>query len=120
MNQITPVGPADRRARLLATKLAAIVRDRRRGRRLRPATFPLGAALLSSEADRPDGAWVLLDTTIDDGTGLGAALIFAVRNGAGRLDLVADAALTRRGPSRHDVPAADRRVDARRTRAASP
>ena len=67
------VGAGDRRARLLATKLAAIVRDRTPEATPRPATFPLGAALLSSESDRPDGAWVLLDTTIDDGTGLGAA-----------------------------------------------
>ena len=52
-------------------------------------TFPLGAALLAGRR-----AWVLLDTTIDDGTGLGAAIVWALRNGATSLDLVADGPLT--------------------------
>ena len=41
-----------------------------------------------------DRAWVLLDTTIDDGTGLGPAIVWALRNGAAELDLVADVPLT--------------------------
>jgi hypothetical protein len=84
-----PRSTADRRAQLLAIKLAAIVRERFDGGVVQPGRFPPGAALLAG-----DTAWVLLDTTIDDGTGLGAAIVWALRNGATELDLVADAPLT--------------------------
>jgi hypothetical protein len=52
---------------------------------MKPGSFPPGAALVAA-----DRAWVLLDTSIDDGIGLGAAIIWAIRNGAEELDLVAD------------------------------
>ena len=37
---------------------------------------------------------MLLDTSVDDGTGLGPAIVWALRNGANELDLVADVPLT--------------------------
>jgi hypothetical protein len=80
---------ADRRARLLAAKLAAVVGDQRSDGAIRPGTFPPGAALLAG-----DRAWVLLETDVDDGTGLGPAIVWAVRNGATEIDLVADRPLT--------------------------
>src|SRR5262249_281349 len=83
-----PSSPADRRARLLSGKLAAIVRDAVPGAATTPGSFPPGAALLAG-----DGAWVGLDTSIDDGIGLGAAILWAGRNGAAELDLVAAAPL---------------------------
>jgi hypothetical protein len=79
---------AERRSRLLAIKLAAIVRDQEPGSEPRPGSFPPGAAVLAGER-----AWVLLDSDIDDGTGLGAAIVWALRNGAAELDLVADVPL---------------------------
>ncbi len=82
----TPTTEPDRRARLLATKLAAVARH---SGRIQPGSFPLGAALLADEA-----AWVLLDSTIDDGIGLGPAIAWALRNGAVALDLVADVPLS--------------------------
>jgi hypothetical protein len=84
-----PGKPEDRRARLLATKLAAVVADQAGVGATSPGAFPLGAALLSDQR-----AWVLLDTDPDDGNGLGAAIVWAVRNNATQLDLVADVALT--------------------------
>jgi hypothetical protein len=77
--------PAERRARLLSGKLAAIVRRALPGVQPQPGTFPPGAAALADAR-----AWVLLDTEVDDGTGLGAAIIWALRNGASELDVVAD------------------------------
>jgi hypothetical protein len=84
-----PANPADRRARLLATKLAAVVAEQADAGTISPGAFPLGAALLAGQR-----AWVLLDADLDDGTGLGAAIVWALRNGATQLDLVADIALT--------------------------
>ena len=108
--------PADRRGRLLATKLAAVVREHAGGAPIEPGTFPPGAALL---AGRP---------------GLGAArhrrsttAPVSARRSSGRcatapreLDLVADVPLDGRRPPRRRVPAADPRVDARRTRTRRP
>jgi hypothetical protein len=82
----TPTSEPDRRARLLATKLAAVARH---SGPIQPGTFPLGAALLAD-----GGAWVLVDSTIDDGIGLGPAIAWALRNGSEELDLVADCPLS--------------------------
>ena len=82
----TPTPDSDRRARLLATKLAAVAGH---SGSIQPGSFPLGAALLSGGR-----AWVLLDSTIDDGIGLGPAIAWALRNGAEELDLVADVPLS--------------------------
>jgi hypothetical protein len=86
MTTPTPPTESDRRARLLATKLAAVADE---SGPIQPGSFPLGAALLAGER-----AWVLLDSTIDDGIGLGPALAWALRNGAESLDLVADVPLS--------------------------
>jgi hypothetical protein len=88
MTNTISTGPAERRAHLLSAKLAAIVRNAMFGAAIKPGSFPLGAALLAG-----DRAWVLLDTAIDDGIGLGAAMIWATRSGAAELDLVADGPL---------------------------
>jgi hypothetical protein len=85
MTNAIPTSPAERRARLLSGKLAAIVREAMPGAATKPSSFPPGAALVAA-----DRAWVLLDTSIDDGIGLGAAMIWALRNGAAELDIVAD------------------------------
>ena len=79
----------DRRPRLLATKLAAVVREQGGDAPIEPGTFPPGAALLAG-----DRAWVLLDTEIDDGTGLGPAIAWGLRNGAAEIDVIADLPLT--------------------------
>jgi hypothetical protein len=86
MTTPTPTSEPDRRARLLATKLGAVARH---SGRIQPGSFPLGAALLADKA-----AWVMLDSTIDDGIGLGPAIAWALRHGAGALDLVADVPLS--------------------------
>jgi hypothetical protein len=85
MTNAIPTSPAERRARLLSAKMTAIVRQAMPGAATRPGTFPPGAALVAG-----DRAWVLLDTSIDDGIGLGAAVIWALRIGATELDVVAD------------------------------
>ena len=41
-----------------------------------------------------NAAWVLLDETVDDGTGLGPAIAWALRGGSVELNVVADAPLT--------------------------
>jgi hypothetical protein len=88
MTNAISTSPAERRARLLSGKLAAIVRDAMPGAATQPGSFPPGAALVAD-----DRAWVLLDTSIDDGIGLGAAVIWAIRHGAAELDIIADEAL---------------------------
>ncbi len=115
MTNAIPTSPAERRARLLAAKLAAIVRDAMPGRRHEPGSFPPGAALSPAT-----GRGCCSTPSIDDGIGLGAAIIWALRNGAAELDLVADDALGDRRPSRRRVPPADPRLGARRHRTASP
>ena len=107
----------DLRARLLATKLSSVVRGEIGDGGLRPGRFALGAALTAGER-----AWVLLDTDIDDGTGLGAALVWARRNGARKLDLVADVALTvaARRAGEFTVPIRVSRLDGRDAVAVDP
>ena len=85
-----PTAPTtpDRRARLLAAKLAAVVAPHTGGAAIRPGTFPPGAALQVAAR-----AWVLLDDTIDDGSGLGPAMAWALRGGSAELNVVADAPL---------------------------
>jgi hypothetical protein len=75
---------AERRARLLAIKLSALVRGRTAHA---PEThaFALGAA-----AQAGDAAWVLLEDAGDDGRGLGAALAWAVRRHARSLDVITE------------------------------
>jgi hypothetical protein len=82
----TPTAESDRRSRLLATKLAAVAPH---SGPIQPGSFPLGAALVADVR-----AWVLLDSTIDDGIGLGPAIAWALGNGAEELDLVADVPLS--------------------------
>ncbi|MET0323641.1 MAG: hypothetical protein ABW219_00365 [Ilumatobacteraceae bacterium] len=83
---MTDVDQSDRRGRLRSIKLQALVRDHL-GRELdaRPGSFPPGAAL-SDDAQ----AWVLVEDVPE--RGLGAALAWAVRNGAGELHVLADRA----------------------------
>ena len=50
-----------------------------------PRPFGLGAAVVSGS-----GVWVLVDEATDDGRGLGAAIVWALRNGADELNVVAD------------------------------
>ena len=73
----------DRRARLRGIKLQALVRDHL-GRDIVPAlgAFPPGAALVES-----GGAWVLLEDEPE--RGLGPALAWAHRQGAGSLQVLA-------------------------------
>ncbi len=70
-----------------------------------PGAFPLGAALLAGER-----AWVLLDTDIDDGTGLGPAIVWARRNGARRARPGRRRGAHGRSSPRHRVLPADRCV----------
>lgn len=72
-----------RRGRLLAMKLAVLIRDHGAGADLQPASFALGAAA----TDGPVG-WVLLDERQD--RGLGPALAWAVRAGVDRLHVLAE------------------------------
>jgi hypothetical protein len=72
-----------RRGRLLAMKLAALVRDHRGGEALSTASFALGAAGLENGV-----GWVLLDERIE--RGLGPALAWAVRAGVTQLNVLAD------------------------------
>ena len=74
---------------MLAAKLAAVVAGHTGDAPTRPGTYPPGAAL--REAER---AWVLLEETVDDGTGLGPAIAWALRGGSVVLNVVADAPLT--------------------------
>lgn len=99
-NDLTTTSASERRARLLAAKLSALVRDCAGNDVQTPETFALGAGLLTG-----DGAWVLLDDVVDDGGGLGAAIMWATRRNAAELNVVADEPLT---------------VAARRARAFSP
>lgn len=84
-----PVGSdPERRARLLGVQLQAVVREHLataggHGPELVPAPFALGAALRAG-----DDAWVLLDGAADDGRGLGPALLYGSRAGAGALNIV--------------------------------
>lgn len=83
-----PSNGADRRARLVALKLRALVRDHtgEPDDALRNEAFAPGAGLWTG-----DHAWVLLEPSAEDARGLGAALIWAVRGGAASLDVVAEA-----------------------------
>lgn len=73
----------ERRRRLLGVKLRALVRDHTGADPGAPAEFAPGSAVVADNR-----AWVL----IDDATGprLGAALAWAVRAGAQRLDVIAE------------------------------
>ncbi|CAN5401057.1 hypothetical protein BH10ACT2_BH10ACT2_17640 [soil metagenome] len=75
----------DRRGRLLAVKLAALVRDRDPDTELRPGEFGAGAALMAA-----DRAWVLLDDRPE--RGLGAAMAWALRQDAAEVNVVAEQA----------------------------
>ena len=72
-----------RRGRLLAMKLAALVRDHGAGADLQTASFALGAAAID------DGVgWVFLEER--QARGLGPALAWAVRAGVDRLHVLAE------------------------------
>lgn len=72
-----------RRGRLLAMKLAALVRDHAGDDVLTAAPFALGAAAVTNAT-----GWVLLDEKVQ--RGLGPALAWAVRAGVERLQLLAE------------------------------
>lgn len=72
----------DRRGRLLAVKLAALVRDRAPAAALRPGDFGGGAAVLAD-----DQAWVLLDDRPDR---CGAAIAWALRHNAAAVHILSD------------------------------
>ncbi|MET0145600.1 MAG: hypothetical protein ABW328_12570 [Ilumatobacteraceae bacterium] len=80
---MTDVDQSDRRGLLRAVKLRALVRDHL-GRDVdaQLGAFPPGAALVES-----DTAWVLLEDAPDHG--LGAAVAWAVRHGATRVQVLA-------------------------------
>ncbi len=79
----------DRRAALLAAKLAALVRGRWPDGvdAARPATFPGGSSLIDDAGGR---VWVLLDDEADAARRLGATLAVADRSGATELHLLVD------------------------------
>ena len=87
MSELQTSSETDRRGRLLAVKLRALVRGHTGAPddALQSEAFALGAALRHGDA-----AWVLLEPSTDDGRGLGAALIWACRAGASSLSVVAD------------------------------
>jgi hypothetical protein len=92
---VTDVDRTGRQQRLRSIKLQALVRDHV-GRDLGGSigAFPPGAALVAD-----GGAWVLLEDEPE--RGLGPALAWAIRNGAGALHVLADHAtglLARRAP----------------------
>ena len=72
-----------RRGRLLAVKLATLVRDHDAGTEVEPASFALGAA-----ATKGPVGWVLLDERQQ--RGLGPALAWAVRAGVTHLHVLAE------------------------------
>lgn len=81
---------SDRHRRLLAVKLQVLVRDHHVASgggegALAVGSFALGAALMAGDA-----AWVLIDDAGEDGRGLGPAIVWATRNGATSLELIAD------------------------------
>ena len=94
---------------MLAAKLAAVVAGHTGDAPTRPGTYPLGAAL--REAER---AWVLLDETVDDGTGLGPAIAWALRSGSVALNVVADAPAHGRRSAGRGIRDADSGVGAER------
>jgi hypothetical protein len=119
MSELQTSPESDRRARLLAIKLRALVRDHLGApdEALRTETFALGAAVRHGDA-----AWVLLDPSTVDARGLGAALIWAGRSGASSLDIVADeggGVLARRA-AEFSLPTRVWRPDGRRLDAAAP
>jgi hypothetical protein len=119
MSEPSTSSGTDRRARLLAVKLRALVRDHTGAsdESLLTDAFALGTALRHGDA-----AWVLLEPSTDDGRGLGAALIWAGRSGATSLDVVADAGtgvLARRA-AEFALPTRVWRVDNRRLDAVGP
>ena len=74
---------ADRRSRLRSLKLLALVRDHLdRTVDGQPAAFPPGAAVIDDRT-----GWVLLED--EPARGLGAALAWALRNGAAELNVLA-------------------------------
>ena len=84
-----------RRGRLLAMKLAALVRDHGAGTDMQTAAFALGAAATDGRV-----GWVLLDER--QPRGLGPALAWAVRANVSRLHVLAEegtGTLARRAPS---------------------
>ncbi len=73
----------ERRARLVAAKLAALVRAREGDGERQPGTFPSGATLLEGER-----AWVLLDEVTPRSAG--GVLLWASRAGAAEVDVLVD------------------------------
>jgi hypothetical protein len=73
-----------RRSRLLALKLAALVRDHTGGGELVPGVFPGGAALVREG----DEAWVLVEERPE--RGLGPALAWARQQGASRVHVIGE------------------------------
>jgi hypothetical protein len=78
-----PPVDTERRTRLLAVKLAALVRDHTGAEGGEPLPFPDGAALV-----RPDGAWILAEARPE--RAVAAALTLAATRGTERVHLVID------------------------------
>lgn len=83
MTEPSTIDP-ERRARLVAAKLAALVRGREGDGDRQPGTFPAGATLLEGER-----AWVLLDEVTPRSAG--GVLVWASRAGAQEVDVIVDA-----------------------------
>lgn len=81
----TSTGDPERRSRLLAVKLAALVRDHAGEAPVTPGVWPGGAALI-----REGEAWVLAEANPE--RSLGAAMAWARQQGTGRVHLLAETA----------------------------
>lgn len=124
MTDSTGTNEPDRRARLQAIKLQALVRQQLAvGERadleldVAAEAFALGAALIAG-----DVAWVLIDSVGQEGRGLGAALVWATRRGASSVNIVAEhgsGVLARRAAA-FAVPVAVWAIDGRTLRPAVP
>ena len=112
MSETHPLPETDRRARLLALKLRALVRDHTGAPddALPTESFAPGAALRHG-----DDAWALLEPSTDDGRGLGAALIWASRSRASSLNVITElgSGVLARRAAEFTLPTAVWRVDGR-------
>jgi len=90
MTDATSTNESDRRARLLALKLQALTRDQLTHDGVAVPDLTVGAFAPGAAIMAGDAAWVLIDQPASDGRGLGPALIWASRQGATSLNVIAD------------------------------
>lgn len=86
----TGTDESDRRARLLAIKLQALVRDRLVEAGVATPALTVGAFAPGAALMAGDAAWVLIEPAAADGRGLGPALVWASRQGASSLNVLAE------------------------------